>query len=105
MNVYSAHSLNVQKNVLCRTGDDQCNLSTSGTIWAFSYFKMEEKQLDMLTVNLQIPVLYNIFQYFVSFSKRMHRNLRSVAPERDLLTCSSPFSEIALTTDVSSFTV
>lgn len=84
MNVYSAHSLNVQKNVLCRTGDDQCNLSTSGTIWAFSYFKMEEKQLDMLTVKLQIPVLYNIFQYFVCFSKRMRRNLRSVAPERDL---------------------
>lgn len=65
MNVYSAHSLNVQKNALCRTGDDQCNLSTSGTIWAFSYFKMEKNQLDMLIVKPQIPALYNIFQYFV----------------------------------------
>lgn len=65
MIVYIAHSLNVQKNVLCRTGDDQCNLGTSGTIWAFSYFKMEKKQLDMFTVKLQIPALYTIFQYFV----------------------------------------
>lgn len=87
MNVYWAHSLNVQKNVLCRTGDDQCNLSTSGTIWAFSYFKMEKKQLDVFTVktaNTSAVQYFSVF-CFVSFSKRMLTNLGSVALERDLV--------------------